>query len=456
MAYILKSSSGEAIKGGDKEVWGSDVVHAVKAVDLKKRTLILTATDETKDRDGDIISLNGWILDNYMKNPVFLWAHDYKSVPIGATQKLIRRRKPPRMEAVIRFPTEGLYPFADMILRLYAERIINAASVGFIPLEWEPLEEKRNGEVVRVGRRFLKQELLEISGCPVPSNPNAVQDMIKGMGLPEEAASWLTGDQIPEPDRKDDILTELEDLKAKGVEVEEETDRVMVQVPETITEEKRIVGDKNLPLDPRPSWDGNAARRRIARWASSDGSGDKDKIDWKKYAKAFVVLADPDKPDNFGSYKLPFADVIRGELKAVWGGVKAAMAAVLGARGGVDLPEAERKRAYNFLAHYYRRFDKPVPEYHLFTEAERELFEDYEEVRGSLQEIRQTLEAIKEGQEHIRNALDELISKGDEGSKDISSDLYSIILEAESEPGKEELEGLVKELRRITEELKKL
>jgi len=37
------------------------------------------------------------------------------------------------------------------------------------------------------------------------------------------------------------------------------------------------------------SWDAAAARKSIAKWASSDGSGDKDTINWPKYGRAFLV-----------------------------------------------------------------------------------------------------------------------------------------------------------------------
>jgi HK97 family phage prohead protease len=77
------------------------------------------------------------------------------------------------------------------------------------------------------------------------------------------------------------------------------------------------------------AWDASAAKARVAKWASSDGSGDKDKISWSKYGRAFFVGSGED----FGDYHLPFADVFDGELKAVWKGVAAAANAASGGRG---------------------------------------------------------------------------------------------------------------------------
>ena len=35
------------------------------------------ASDESVDRYGDIIRASGWQLDNFRKNPVLLFAHDF-------------------------------------------------------------------------------------------------------------------------------------------------------------------------------------------------------------------------------------------------------------------------------------------------------------------------------------------------------------------------------------------
>ena len=89
----------------------------------------------------------------------------------------------------------------------------------------------------------------------------------------------------------------------------------------------------NLPLaDEDQAWDAGEAIKNVKAWASdSDGN-----IDFKKYRKAFFFVDDDNDDDdnggeNQGDYKLPFADFVDGDLKAVWAGVAAAMAALNGA-----------------------------------------------------------------------------------------------------------------------------
>ncbi|MEM0050709.1 MAG: hypothetical protein QXW39_09290, partial [Candidatus Bathyarchaeia archaeon] len=124
---------------------------------------------------------------------------------------------------------------------------------------------------------------------------------------------------------------------------------------------ERAVAPHETPKAPEDrEWDADAAEQRIRKWASSDGSGDKDKIDWSKYKQAFAWY-DHENPENFGSYKLPHHDIIDGRLHVVWRGVVAAMQALLGARGGVDIPAADRRSVYVHLARHYAQFDREPP-----------------------------------------------------------------------------------------------
>ncbi|HLZ49126.1 MAG TPA: signal peptide peptidase SppA [Candidatus Acidoferrum sp.] len=124
-----------------------------------------------------------------------------------------------------------------------------------------------------------------------------------------------------------------------------------------------IPHEKAEAKDDSPEWDGATAKDRLAKWASSDGSGDKDKIDWAQYRKGFAWY-DSDNAESFGAYKFPHHDVKDDKLTVVWGGVKAAMGALLGSRGGTSIPAGDRKAVYDHLAAHYKEFDKEPPEYH--------------------------------------------------------------------------------------------
>jgi hypothetical protein len=84
----------------------------------------------------------------------------------------------------------------------------------------------------RYGREFIKQELLELSGCPVPSNPSALQNAIKnftGSDILTQNMMNCFENGIESLDTKDDILEELR-LK-REIDIIDEDRPTQVQVP---------------------------------------------------------------------------------------------------------------------------------------------------------------------------------------------------------------------------------
>jgi hypothetical protein len=128
-------------------------------------------------------------------------------------------------------------------------------------------------------------------------------------------------------------------------------------VARTTTEERTmaVTTFQDLPLADRDrEWDGDAAEKRVRRWADAeDGPND-------RYRDAHVWY-DADNKDEFGAYKLLIADVIGDDLKAVPRGIMAAGAVMQGARGGVDLPAADINRVKSHLAKYYRKMGDDPP-----------------------------------------------------------------------------------------------
>lgn len=138
----------------------------------------------------------------------------------------------------------------------------------------------------------------------------------------------------------------------KRVEVYEVSFVAVPANPLAQGEAKKVVPLQDLPLAPRDRrWDADAAVKRVRRWA---GGPDKETIDWRKYRKAFFWY-DADNPEKFESYKLPYADVIDGELHAVPRGIFAVAAVLQGARGGVDIPERDIERIKRVVSAWYAR-----------------------------------------------------------------------------------------------------
>lgn len=168
----------------------------VRAFDQEARTVDFIASDESVDRYGDIIRVEGWDLRAYKKNPVLLFGHDSSSPPIGTSAASVEGKQ---LIARAQFAPEGVYDFADTIFRLVMAKILRAVSVGFLPTaEPNVIRDDKNDRIT--GFEFIGQELLELSVVPVPANPQALAfakslrmspESMKRMFMQESASAFL-------------------------------------------------------------------------------------------------------------------------------------------------------------------------------------------------------------------------------------------------------------------------
>ena len=135
--------------------------------DVSRRVKFIITTGDP-DRENDTVDPAGWDVREYLRSPVVLWAHDYRSLPIAKAIDVTPVAN--GLSSTAQFPPKGLHPFADTVFELIKHGFIRAASVGFKPKLWSYNE-------TRGGVDHLEQTLLEWSCVPVPANANALVAM---------------------------------------------------------------------------------------------------------------------------------------------------------------------------------------------------------------------------------------------------------------------------------------
>jgi len=377
---------------------------SLRSLDLRKRSIEFVASTEALDSHGTVV-VQDWDLSRYLKNPVVLLEHgravggffsgsgerDIDKLPIARSENIRVEGDALRMRVV--FPDEGRDERSDAVWRAIEDGRLNAVSVGFLPGEMTE-EEMPDGDRKNVDgspktktvTRISKNTLYELSVVGLPSNPEAVA--IRALSVRNAAARSLTKTMQMKSDPKaDDALDaamrhldrELVDAffaRADVKEVLASLRGTVIGAPPKADEEPALTAAEQaedgeledaravVPYGAHPpvegAWDGDGAKVRVAKWASSDGSGDEDKISWPKYGSAFTWY-DAEKPDQKGSYKLPHHDVQGGKLVTVKAGVVAAGNAIQGARGGVSIPAGDVAGVRRHLAGHYRQFDMTPP-----------------------------------------------------------------------------------------------
>ena len=190
----------------------------IEIKDMGDRRVLFTISKEVVDRDGDILRASGCDLTNYLKNKVFLGFHNSRDFPLGKTEDIWIEAD--RVKAIVYFPTvEELSTnpeqasekakLTDFCYCCYKTGMLNAVSVGFIPLEWIETEN---------GYDILKWELLEFSAVAVPANQDAIAEAVKSFGV-DFAKSFITEEKSG---RKISAQTRaiLDKIKACGDELE--------------------------------------------------------------------------------------------------------------------------------------------------------------------------------------------------------------------------------------------
>lgn len=297
------------------------------------RTRRFVFSDPSIDLAGDSINQSGWETDSFNSNPVALFSHASWDPPIGRASNV--GVKGDRLLGDIEFAAADVYPFAETIYRLINGGFLRGVSVGFIPLEYEFVNEKDRP----FGINYTRQTLLEISICAIPCNPNAlIEARSKGIDtqpMSDWASRWLDrGGQILIP------RNVLEDVFKAA-----KTPHAVRRKYLAKDADWKVGAARDLPLDQSDGWDGAAAEASIFTHAGGENFN-------PEVAKKGFLVYDAAAPKLRGSYKEPFAHVVDGTLKAVKGGIKAAASRLPQA----NISETARSEARGVIDHYEKAF----------------------------------------------------------------------------------------------------
>lgn len=250
----------------------------------------------------------------FVKDGFLSWSHDW-SLPVGYIRDA--RSDDKGLFIVADFHST---PDAQKARQITSERLAQKKSMG-LSIGYEAVKATTRDDGVRELREI---KLYEAGLVMVPADSAALVSAVKGADRPD----WrLVLQALASGD-----LSQLVETRATDQPTEYKG-----ALPYVAT----------AKADPGASWDGPAVM------ADCDGRAQLRKV---------CTWVDPEgDPDAKSSYKLPH-HLPNGEV--VLKGVQAAMGALLGARGGVAIPDADRRAVYNHLAKHYAQFtgddDKPL------------------------------------------------------------------------------------------------
>jgi HK97 family phage prohead protease len=145
-------------------------------------------SDETEDRDSDIILQDSWDFSEFEKNSICLLQHDHKS-PIGKWSNIqktnINGVKSVVADLTLAPPVSDILRYANALVE---NGILNCTSVGFGVKNFERRKDAQGRP--RKGMIVHKAVLREVSLVSVPANANAIR-IAKSLNISNDVVKTL-------------------------------------------------------------------------------------------------------------------------------------------------------------------------------------------------------------------------------------------------------------------------
>ena len=180
--YAERMSLAKALSQGTEPdaviLRAGDVPNGPASFDREAGTGIFRISGPKEDRYGDTVQPKGLDNTEFRKNPIMLWAHDDTRPPIGKSLSEEAQEDGVYSKALfdLKNDPDG---FNKKVFGQYVDGFMNATSIRFVPKAFEKIMktvviDDVEKEVWTGGFDFLKSELLEYSGVPIPAYPDAL------------------------------------------------------------------------------------------------------------------------------------------------------------------------------------------------------------------------------------------------------------------------------------------
>lgn len=373
----------------------------IKVLEQRKdggRILISTGG---QDRDNDRVKPRGGRFDNYVKNPVVQWGHNYRDpwATIGKTNVLEVGDNGVTADFTLR-PAANESDPQNIVNLLWDGGWIRTASIGFMPKAANPND--------LGGLDFDEWELLEWSLVPIPANQDALRLAVKSF----DAALKMNTESAPGKVVSIKFSNNLVGKRGRVLSAknEQRIRDAVVALQDVLAQLDAEPPDETLSAeDGFKQWMKDVVERAIARkyaktaipphetpMAPDDTEWDSARVVGEANGEAQLRLIhawvnQSGDPEAKSSYKLPH-HLLNGEV--VLRAVQAAGAALMGSRGGVDIPEDDLDGVKAHLAKHYAQFGA-IPPWEQ-SESLPESAEDMKALEEILAQIKQLHSSVAE------------------------------------------------------------
>ena len=193
-----------AVPGQDGLVFRAMLVREVQEA---TRTVPVVMSTGSIDSHGEIVE-QIWRLERFLSNPVFLWAHNSREMPLGTVEDV--KKEGDNLVGVVRFAGADVNPMAEQVFQAYRQKVMRGVSVGFLPHEIR-MERRDDKDVVVLS----DNELFELSAAPLPANAEALSRMhLRSMAMARKTPAGEAPQPNTPPPREKETEVDMKELEA--------------------------------------------------------------------------------------------------------------------------------------------------------------------------------------------------------------------------------------------------
>lgn len=226
----------------------------VRSIRAELREVDFIFSTDSIDTYGERVKQN-WRLERYLQNPVVLFSHCSRELPIGKAKNV--GVVDGALQGTLVFASEKANPLAEQVWQSIQEGTLRAGSVGFMSHSFQ--YEKDNDIETLV---LDDNELLEFSVCPIGANPDALAKM-KAKALADYRAKHPTPTP-PAEATKPTASAEKDTKKMDPEKIIAERDKSIADLNAKAVESSEKLKAANLEIEAQKAQNAHLATERDA------------------------------------------------------------------------------------------------------------------------------------------------------------------------------------------------
>lgn len=216
----------------------------------------IISTSDT-DRDSDVVVQEGILIDDYLKNPIILFAHNAMSLPIGITLSIKKTQTKTTALGLFFDNRVDASGTADLVFRMIQARALRGASIGFkiISARFPTEEEAKKLKMDPWGIIYEATSMFEWSVCSIPANQNALVEskMFNDKDLETLTNLGFLKEESNDTNDSNDFITDMDlvDLNVESIrklaEIGDRTIILLENIQESLNKLHEKIFNSDVP-----------------------------------------------------------------------------------------------------------------------------------------------------------------------------------------------------------------